>query len=153
MNSEQLTHWREQARAFVKMLGEMVYGATVYEMVRDLNKERGMIERLFVLVVFGDVLGVPILPPYYALRLLPYVTPKQTRLEFPDRYLPTPEMSYEEFLRTCNVFPDVDFSRNSLLGFQATGKGCSVTFEKHVYRDDQTKTILYNLTVVEEGRN
>jgi hypothetical protein len=50
MNSEQLTHWKEQARAFVKMLGEMVYGATVYEMVRDLNKERGMIERLFILV-------------------------------------------------------------------------------------------------------
>jgi hypothetical protein len=75
MDSEQLMHWKEQARAFVKMLGEMVYGATVYEMVRDLNKERGMIERLFILVVFGDVLGVPILPPYYALRLLPYVTP------------------------------------------------------------------------------
>jgi hypothetical protein len=76
MDPEQITHWREQARAFVKMLGEMMYGATVYEMVRDLNKERGMIERLFILVVFGDVLGVPILPPYYALRLLPYVTPK-----------------------------------------------------------------------------
>jgi hypothetical protein len=75
MDPERMKHWREQARAFVKMLGEMVYGATVYEMVRDLNKERGMIERLFILVVFGDVLGVPILPPYYALRLLPYVTP------------------------------------------------------------------------------
>jgi hypothetical protein len=25
--------------------------------------------------VFGDVLGVPILPPYYALRLLPFVVP------------------------------------------------------------------------------
>ena len=75
MNSEQMTHWREQARALIKTLGEMVYGATVYEMVRDLNKERGMIERLFILIVFGDVLGVPILPPYYALRLLPYVTP------------------------------------------------------------------------------
>ena len=51
------------------------HGITIYEMVRDLNKERGMIERLFILVVFGDVLGVPILPPYYALRLLPYVVP------------------------------------------------------------------------------
>lgn len=75
MDSELIMHWKEQARALAKMLGEMVYGATVYEMVRDLQKERGMIERLFILVVFGDVLGVPILPPYYALRLLPYVTP------------------------------------------------------------------------------
>jgi hypothetical protein len=75
MDPEQMTRWKEQAFAFVKMLGEMIYGASVYDMVRDLNKERGMIERLFILVVFGDVLGVPILPPYYALRLLPYVTP------------------------------------------------------------------------------
>jgi hypothetical protein len=75
MDPEQLNRWKERALALAKMLGEMVYGATVYEMVRDLNKERGMIERLFILVVFGDVLGVPILPPYYALRLLPYVVP------------------------------------------------------------------------------
>ncbi|MBN1401504.1 MAG: hypothetical protein JXA74_11745 [Anaerolineae bacterium] len=53
----------------------MIYGATVYDMVRDLNKERGQRERLFVLAVFGDLLGVPILPPYYALRLLPYIVP------------------------------------------------------------------------------
>jgi hypothetical protein len=79
-----------------------------------------------------------------------YLDYKQTHLENPDRYQSTPEMSYEEFLRNCNIFPDVDFSRNSLLGFQATGTGCSVTFEKHVYRDDQNKTILYELTVIEE---
>lgn len=74
-DSHQPMPLREQIRAFAKMLGEMFYGMTVYEMVRDLNKERGMIERLFILAVFGDVLGVPILPPYYALRLLPYVVP------------------------------------------------------------------------------
>jgi hypothetical protein len=67
--------WREQLSAAIHALGEMLYGATIYEMVRDLRKERGMIERLFILAVFGDVLGVPILPPYYALRLLPYVVP------------------------------------------------------------------------------
>jgi hypothetical protein len=33
------------------------------------------LERLFILIVFGDLLGVPILPPYYALRLLPYIVP------------------------------------------------------------------------------
>jgi hypothetical protein len=75
MNPEQAAVWWERVRGFTKMIGEMFYGMTVYEMVRDLNKERGMIERLFILVVFGDVLGVPILPPYYALRLLPHVVP------------------------------------------------------------------------------
>ncbi len=67
--------WPEKARRLAHTLAEVLYGMTIYEMVRDLKKERGMIERLFILAVFGDVLGVPILPPYYALRLLPYVVP------------------------------------------------------------------------------
>lgn len=62
-------------RALVRAVGEMIYGATIYEMVRDLRQERARIEHLFVLIVFGDLLGIPILPPYYALRLLPYVAP------------------------------------------------------------------------------
>lgn len=62
-------------KAVARALGDMLYGATVYEMVRDLRKERGQLEHLFILVVFGDLLGVPILPPYYTLRLLPYVVP------------------------------------------------------------------------------
>ena len=75
----------------------------------------------------------------------------QNRVEYPDTYRSIPEMTYEEFLTTCNVFPDVDFSQYSVLGYQATGTGCIVTFEKHVYRDDRNKQILYELTVVEEG--
>ena len=66
-------------------------------------------------------------------------------------YQSIPEMSYEEFLATCNVFPDVDFSRQSVLGCHATGTGCTVTFEKHVYRDDQGNMISYELKVIEEG--
>ncbi len=61
-----------------KTLGEMIYGATIYEMVRDLNKQRSYIEHLFILIVFGEFLGIPILPPYYTLRLLPYVVPNIT---------------------------------------------------------------------------
>ncbi len=59
----------------VRTVGEMIYGASVYEMVRDLNKERSHLEHLFILMVFGDFLGVPVLPPYYTLRLLPYAMP------------------------------------------------------------------------------
>jgi hypothetical protein len=33
---------------------------------------------LFVLITMGDWLGIPILPPYYALRLLPHVLPHIT---------------------------------------------------------------------------
>ena len=67
--------WQSRIRSLARALGEIVYGMSVYDLVRGLNKERGMIERLFILAVFGDVLGVPLLPPYYALRLLPYVVP------------------------------------------------------------------------------
>ena len=62
-------------RRLWRVLGDIFYGATIYEMVRDVRKERGQVERLFVLLVFGDLLGVPVLPPYYTLRLLPYVLP------------------------------------------------------------------------------
>jgi hypothetical protein len=54
----------------------VIYGMTTYEMVRDLKKERARLEHLFVLITMGDWLGIPILPPYYALRLLPYVLPR-----------------------------------------------------------------------------
>ena len=75
MRMDTAKHWQERVHRLARSLGQMIYGATVYDWVREIQKERGMVERLFVLAVFGDFLGVPILPPYYALRLLPYVVP------------------------------------------------------------------------------
>jgi hypothetical protein len=72
---DMLTGWRQQLRQAVRAAADIFYGATIYEMVRDLHKQRGELERLFVLIVFGDLLGIPVLPPYYTLRLLPYVMP------------------------------------------------------------------------------
>lgn len=60
---------------FGRGLKDIVYGMTTYEMVRDLKKERARREHLFVLITMGDLVGIPILPPYYALRLLPHVLP------------------------------------------------------------------------------
>ena len=62
-------------KSALRAIGDMIYGASIYEMVRDLNKERSHLEHMFILIVFGDILGIPILPPYYTLRLLPYVVP------------------------------------------------------------------------------
>jgi len=58
-----------------RALLDILYGATIYEMVRDLKKERSQREHLFALVVFGDLLGLPVLPPYYTLKILPYIVP------------------------------------------------------------------------------
>jgi hypothetical protein len=58
---------------------EFLYGVTTFDWVRDLRRERGEVERLFVLITFGDLIGLPILPPYYTLRLLPYIVPTINR--------------------------------------------------------------------------
>ncbi len=62
-------------RRVARTLRQILYGMTVYDWVRELQKQRGELERFFVLVVFGDMVGVPILPPYYSLRLIPYTVP------------------------------------------------------------------------------
>lgn len=36
---------------------------------------RADMENLFTFMVLGELLGVPVMPPYYALRLVPYLTP------------------------------------------------------------------------------
>ena len=55
---------------------DYVYGMAAHEMTRQALKTRGSMEHLFILITMGDLLGVPILPPYYSLRLLPYVVPQ-----------------------------------------------------------------------------
>ncbi len=54
---------------------QILYGLAIHDQVRGLARQRGSLEHLFVLISFGDLLGVPILPPYYGLRLLPFVVP------------------------------------------------------------------------------
>jgi hypothetical protein len=65
----------DRLRDLARVCREILYGMTFYDMVRDLKRARARSEHLFILMVFGDLLGVPILPPYYSLRLLPYIVP------------------------------------------------------------------------------
>ncbi|HZD57507.1 MAG TPA: hypothetical protein VE136_12320 [Anaerolineales bacterium] len=60
----------------VANLADFVYGMASHEATRQALKTRGSMEHLFILITMGDLLGVPILPPYYSLRLLPYVVPQ-----------------------------------------------------------------------------
>ncbi len=55
---------------------EFIYGMAAHDMARFALKTRSSMEHLFILITMGDMLGVPILPPYYSLRLLPYVVPQ-----------------------------------------------------------------------------
>ena len=60
---------------FNLVLRQVIYGMAIHDQVRTLQRSRGTLEHLFVLISFGDLLGVPILPPYYSLRLLPFIVP------------------------------------------------------------------------------
>jgi hypothetical protein len=60
----------------MRALREFFYGMFTYEIVQEVREMRGSLDRLFILGLFGDMLGVPILPPYYSLRLLPYIVPQ-----------------------------------------------------------------------------
>lgn len=49
---------------------------TGFEFARHAIETRAALESLFLTVVVGDMIGLPVIPPYYSLRLLPYVTPE-----------------------------------------------------------------------------
>jgi hypothetical protein len=59
-------------------LAQFAYGMTGYEFARHAIETRAAMENLFMVVVVGDMVGVPVIPPYYSLRLLPFVTPEIT---------------------------------------------------------------------------
>jgi hypothetical protein len=56
-------------------LREFGYGMTGYEFARHALETRTAMETLFMVTTVGDMIGLPIIPPYYSLRLLPYVVP------------------------------------------------------------------------------
>jgi hypothetical protein len=57
-------------------LSDLAYGLTGYEFSRHAVEMRSNLETLFMVTTIGDMIGVPIIPPYYSLRLLPYVVPE-----------------------------------------------------------------------------
>jgi hypothetical protein len=62
----------EEAKRAIK---ETFYGMASHAVVRQMLKQRMYLEHLFMLITLGDMLGLPILPPYYSLKLLPYALP------------------------------------------------------------------------------
>lgn len=69
------TRLSERLRTLRIAAAEFIYGASTYDMVQYALRLRADTENIFMLSVFGDLLGLPIMPPYYSMRLLPYVVP------------------------------------------------------------------------------
>ncbi|RLF99886.1 MAG: hypothetical protein DRN68_09925 [Thaumarchaeota archaeon] len=58
-----------------KAVKGMFVGMSSLAVTKQMLKTRMYLENLFMLITIGDMLGIPILPPYYSLRLLPYAVP------------------------------------------------------------------------------
>lgn len=61
---------------FVEAVKDFIYGFMSHGMAVYALMLRMRMENLFMLTTMGDMLGIPILPPYYSLRLLPYTMPR-----------------------------------------------------------------------------
>jgi hypothetical protein len=66
----------EAKKSWLQAIRETIYGMAAHDMSRAALRTRASMEHLFILITMGDLLGVPVLPPYYSLRLLPYVVPQ-----------------------------------------------------------------------------
>jgi hypothetical protein len=64
------------AGRFTRALREFAYGMGGYEFARHAVETRATLENVFLLTLVGDMIGVPVIPPYYSLRLLPLVVPE-----------------------------------------------------------------------------
>jgi hypothetical protein len=69
MSSSSDRNWRAKIREFL-------FGMLGMEFTQHAVEMRGSLETLFMVATVGDMIGIPILPPYYSLRLLPYVVPQ-----------------------------------------------------------------------------
>lgn len=57
-------------------LRELLYGMTGHEFAQHALNTRASLETIFMVTTMGDMIGVPVIPPYYSLRLLPYAVPQ-----------------------------------------------------------------------------
>ena len=67
---------RERLRVLRHAAGQVFYGMTAFEFVQHTNHMRHEQNVALMVLTFGDMIGIPVMPPYYALRLLPYVVPE-----------------------------------------------------------------------------
>jgi hypothetical protein len=57
------------------IVADALYGIALHGQVSTIKRAKMYTEYLFMLMTLGDMMGIPIIPPYYTLRLLPYMVP------------------------------------------------------------------------------
>ncbi len=64
-----------RGNAFRQAVSDFLFGMMGQDFSMHALEMRASIENLFMLASIGEMIGVPVLPPYYSLRLLPYLVP------------------------------------------------------------------------------
>jgi hypothetical protein len=85
----------KKTRKFFQTIKEVVYGFMAHDSTSYALRNRAIMEHLFMLITVGDMLGVPIFPPYYSFRLLPYMIPKISNWK--RRMLKEKDLTFEAF--------------------------------------------------------
>ena len=77
MTSSRIQETRDRLgeKTLLEKIREFLYGMIGYEFEEHAVQMRSTMESLFMAITFGDMLGLPIVPPYYGLRLLPFIVP------------------------------------------------------------------------------
>ncbi len=65
----------EKKQGMFDRLRETLYGMTLHGQVTAIMKMKMNMEHFFMLITVGDMIGMPLLPPYYTLKILPYMVP------------------------------------------------------------------------------
>lgn len=75
MEEKWLAEMLQRIRTFSAHLRETLYGLFAYELELEIRREKARLNNLLMLYTFGELIGLPILPPYYSLRLFPHFLP------------------------------------------------------------------------------
>ncbi len=74
-DSNEADKGKRRGRNVTRNMKGVLYGMAAHGHVTAALRTRMHLEHLFMFITLGDMLGVPVIPPYYSLRILPYAVP------------------------------------------------------------------------------
>lgn len=76
MQEQRATQTEPARKPWRQILKDVAFGMIAYDFARHAAEERAGLQTVFMVLILGHGIGLPILPPYYSFRLLPYVVPE-----------------------------------------------------------------------------
>lgn len=61
-------------RGYLQAIRDFIYGFLLHGMASEVYERKANLEDAFTLLFLGEIIGVPVFPGFYSLRLVPYYT-------------------------------------------------------------------------------